>query len=144
MPSIGYIAVTHIDVFITHRGAQNLQWSLASSQAFANQLLFMASRDHISQCTGFFFQLVLRKIPGKRHQFPSPLPSLTSWSLLASLLLFQQDKLDLFPECVHLLIHLPATLNPQKGYSWLQPHPHLFFRSAQMLASSERFPLSSL
>ena len=62
-----------------------------------------------------FFQLVLRKIPGKRHQFPSPLPSLTSWSLLASLLLFQQDKLDLFPECVHWLIHLPATLNPEGG-----------------------------
>ena len=64
-----------------------------------------------------FFQLVLRKMPGKRHQFPSPLPSLTSWNLLASLLLLHQDKLDPFPECVHLLIHLPATLNPQKGDS---------------------------
>lgn len=25
MPSIGYTAVTHIDVFITHHGAQNLR-----------------------------------------------------------------------------------------------------------------------
>lgn len=45
-------AVTYTDELITHHSAQNLY--LTSSQAFAIQLLFMSTSDHLSLHWNFF------------------------------------------------------------------------------------------
>lgn len=103
----------------------------------------------ISLCPKFFFfQLVLMKMSEKRHQFPSlpvflsPFPHF-SGAILASLLLFQPDKLDPFPEYLHLFIHLLVTCSPQMGDSWFQSHPTFFLDLCSNATSSERPSLSN-